>query len=158
MKVAVTTLIFSIVFGATAFAQSNRPSTANGDIELGRFEMNYDIISAPQPTLAYSSDPSGTSTEVVVWLTSENETVITATTENLSEWKQNDPLYRDATLEYTLEQLGANAYWTSNEMNVSTDDTSTVLFLNDAGDVEMQRDYRLEYNGSNTEVYLAGSN
>ena len=157
MKAIFTSAVLTLVFGAsTLFAQST-VAPEEGAVQIGAFQMNLDALAAPQPDIQYSTDATGNfGSETTVWATSDGGIQVTVTTDNVAEWKSSDPMYHNASTDYTYSKLGAQAVWVANEMgyHVEKEKTKVHLVRATAQVKEGEKNYAVHEQGTQTEVSL----
>ncbi|MCB0711900.1 MAG: hypothetical protein KDD67_06190 [Ignavibacteriae bacterium] len=157
MKAIFSIALATLVLGAsTLFGQTATVAPEEGAVQIGSFSMDLDVLSEPQPDVQYSVDVNGgVASEGTLWLTSDGDILITVTTDEVGTWKESDPIYHNATTDYTYDKLGATAVWMADAKGYNVGpETEVKLVKTTTSTVEGERQYKIEENGSNTEVKL----
>ncbi len=158
MKAIFSTALLALVLGASSlFSQTTAPE--EGAIAIGSFQMDLDILSEPQPDMQYSVSNDAGTVVTTVWMTSGGDVLVTTTVDEVGEWKESDPLYHNATMDYTYDKLGANAVWMASEMGYDVGpETKVTMVKSVENTVDAERKYMIHENGTNTEVQLVLDN
>ncbi|MGE3801690.1 MAG: hypothetical protein AB7H80_11780 [Candidatus Kapaibacterium sp.] len=157
MKAIFSIALATLVLGAsTLFGQTATVAPEEGATVIGSFTMDLDVLSEPQPDVQFSVEV-GTAgvTETTLWLTSDGDVIVTVATDEVGTWKDSDPIYHNATTDYTYDKLGATTVWMASELGYNVGPETEVKLVKSADStIHGQRKYFIAENGANTEVKL----
>ena len=153
MKSIVSTAVLALFLGFSTLVAQTTNAPEEGAVQIGSFNLDLDVLSAPQPDMEYSVADVGTDVvETTLWLVSDGGVEVAVNANPVSGWAQNDPVYHNANQEYTLEKVGANAVWMARELGYNVgQETKAHMQETTATTI---KNYEVDENGSNVEVYL----